>query len=298
MRSGLLVAMGMGALLLCGVSGVAQAGCGCEKPPPPQALVRPFVGHAGERIVLFSDQLHEGDHYQVEFASLTSGVTDWSNGRARRLRDLADGRSRPQLRVVVPDVPFGPVRITVFGRAGQILQLADSEFTVTGKAINLHDFSETITRAGYRAGVGRDGTLYIPVDVSEVTDATSFVAQGEGLGLSFKPQDVSMYNEQGFLMQTLGATNQDWFDIARGAAGDSDAVAYWRHEFRTYKREHRQVRDRGLADDNDWHEDGTRHVDHDHIVVAIRGAFANGARPAPGSTPPFTLVVSSTPDPR
>jgi hypothetical protein len=276
----------------------AEAGCGCDKPAPARAAVRPFVGHTGERVTFFSSQLVEGEPYRVEFASLTSDVTDWSAGKARRKRDLADGESRTQLEVAVPEIPLGPVRLTVVGRSGVVMQLPDSEFTITAEPIPLHDFAETITRSGYQAGIGRDGTLYIPVDVSQVRNATSFVAQGHGFDLAFGAADVTMYNEQGFLMQRLDSSQPGLFDIAGGSDDDSDVLAYWRHEFRTYQQEHRRVRDRGLSEDTAWHEDGTRHVDHDHIVVAIRGTLPGGVYPTPGSTGAFTLVLSSTPDER
>ena len=41
----------------------ADAGCGCSKPPPPRAAVRPFVGNADQKIVLFSDLLSPGAAY-------------------------------------------------------------------------------------------------------------------------------------------------------------------------------------------------------------------------------------------
>jgi hypothetical protein len=277
----------------------AVAGCGCDKPPPPLAAVRPFVGHARERITLFSSRLVEGDHYKVEFASLDSGVADWSRGKARSKRDLADAALRVQLEVAVPDMPFGPTRLTVVDRDGVVvMQLPDTEFTVTAEPIAVHDFTESITRTAYRAGVGREGTLYIPIDVSAVRGATSFVAQGLGFALQFSALDVTMYNEQGFLMQRLDPSDPGLFHIDSGSAAESDALAYWRHEFRTYQEEHIHRRDRGLSDDPAWHEDGTRHVDHDHIVVAIHGVLPDGSAPAPGSTPPFTLVLTSTPDER
>lgn len=292
-------------LLVGGLTGAlafpsgAAAGCGCDKPAPALAAVRPFVGHTGERITLFSSRLVEGEHYAVEFAALDSAVTDWSRGKARRKRDLADGALRVQLEIPVPDVPLGPVRLTIVDRSGgTVMQLPDTEFTVTAGPIPLHDFAESITRTGYQAGIGRDGTLYIPVDVSAVRDATSFVAQGLGFALAFSAPDVTMYNEQGFLMQRLDPSAPGLFHIAGGSEGDSHALAYWRHEFRTYQQEHRRNRDRGLSEDAAWHEDGTRHVDHDHIVVGIRGTLPDGSAPAPGSTPPFTLVLTSTPDER
>jgi hypothetical protein len=276
----------------------ATAGCGCDKPAPARAAIRPFVGHVGERITLFSADFVEGQTYKVEFASLDSGVSDWSAGKARVKRDLADAEPRVQLVVAVPDVPLGPARITVVNRAGVVMQLPDTEFTVTGDPIPLHDFAESITRSAFKAGVGRDGTLYIPVDVSEVRNATSFVAQGLDYELAFGPDDVTMYNEQGFLMQRLDPKDPGLFHIEGGTDGASHVLGYWRHEFRTYQQEHRRIKDRYLSDDPAWHDDGTRHVDHDHIVVAIHGTLPDGGAPHAGSTPPFTLVLTSTPDER
>ena len=68
----------------------------------------------------------------------------------------------------------------------------------------------------------------------------------------------------------------------------------WAHEFRTYKELHRQ-RDAYRTDDGEWHADGTYHVDNYGIVVAISGTLPGGRAPAPGSTPPFRLVITSTP---
>ena len=39
--------------------------------------------------------------------------------------------------------------------------------------------------------------------------------------------------------------------------------------------------------------DGSPHIDHNHIVVAVSGRLPNGQRPAPGATSPFDLVIQS-----
>ena len=81
----------------------------------------------------------------------------------------------------------------------------------------------------------------------------------------------------------------------RGGDTTSDALTYWRHEFRSYKQDHRRNDVHRTDDDADWHADGTPHIDHDRIVVAISGMLMSGSRPAPGATPPFELVVQSVP---
>lgn len=285
----------LSAIALLRSAAPAVAGCGCDKPPPPRAAIRPFVGYPDQKISIFDDRLQPTQKYDVLFESTVGGDADWSRGRVTTRRDLADGKLRAQLRVPVGNVSMGPCRISVWNGQTLLMTLGDDAFTVTSAPIALHDFSESVGRDGYRAGVGRDGTIYIPVDVSQVSDATTFTGQAWGLPVQFQASDVAMYNEQGFLMQLLDAKTPGLFSIDPGSLGASSALRYWRHEFRTYKRDHRQLDNRRFDDDPDWHADGTYHVDHDRIVVAVHGTLANGGSMAPGPTPPFWLGVSSTP---
>jgi hypothetical protein len=272
----------------------AEAGCGCDKPPPPRAAIRPFVGYVDQQVTLFDDRLSTGRRYDVLFESTVDSRSDWSRGRAVLRRDLADGERRVQLRVSVADVSFGPCRVSVWQDGQMVFALEDDAFTVAAAPIALHDFAEGITRDGYRTGIGRDGTMYVPVDVSRVDEATTFVGETAGLPLRFGAGDVAMYNDQGFLMQVLQPGNTQLFRIAGGDLLRSDRLTYWRHEFATYKQEHRRHDGRAVEGDPDWHADGTYHVDHDHIVVAIRGTMPSGLPPAPGATPAFRLSISST----
>src|SRR3989449_1101972 len=81
-----------------------DAGCGCSKPPPPRAAVRPFVGYADQKIVLFGELLVPDTAYWVQFTATADGSTDWSRGRAALRRDFADGQARVQMRVSVGNV--------------------------------------------------------------------------------------------------------------------------------------------------------------------------------------------------
>ena len=281
------------ALAVAACARVATAGCGCDKPPPARATIRPFVAHENQSVQLFDPALVAGQKYEVLFRG-ADGSFDWSRGRAELVRDLADGVERTQLRVVIGPVSLGPCSVTVFRDDTEILALADDQLTITGRPIALHDMRENVTRTGYRAGVSRDGTVFIPLDVSSVSDATSFTGQAIGFPLLFGAESVMIYNEQGFLMQLLDPSKVGLFSIDVGGPSDSTALDYWRHEFRTYKREHRQVD--GLQTNGstpDWHADGSYHVDHDHLVIAVRGTFADGRFPEPGATPPFTLTLRS-----
>ena len=284
-----------------GVPASVDAGCGCAKPPPPRAVVRPFVGHVDQKIVIFNTAFVEGTRYSVRFTSSTDASVDWSRGRAAMRRDFADGVSRAQIRVPVPSVSLGPCSIAVFTTEGvQMLALTDDQFTVTSQPIALHDFNETVVRNGYQAGVGRDGTIYIVVDVSEVSGGTTFTGTANGYALSFGAGNVAMYNQQGFLMQLLDPTSPGLFQIVLPVLNllqpsPSNTLKYWRHEFRHYKQDHRQLDAQRTDDDPDWHADGTPHIDHNRIVVAISGTLSNGAHPAPGATPPFQLQIQTSP---
>ncbi|HJQ84768.1 MAG TPA: hypothetical protein VKA21_11870 [Candidatus Binatia bacterium] len=292
LAAALFIAGALGALL----PATADAGCGCSKPPPPRAAVRPFVGYADQSIVIFNDALAPGTAYWVQFTSSTDGSVDWSRGKVSNRRDFADGQARSQLRVAVPNVAMGPCTISVWaGREAPLFTLSDDQFTVIAAPIVLHDFNETVTQDDFQTGVGRDGTVYIAVDVTGVSDATTFTGTANGFPLMYGSQTIAMYNQQGFLMQVLDPTSPGLFRIVRGGNGASDTLEYWRHEFRTYKQEHRQLDARRNDDDPDWHADGSPHIDHNKIVVAVSGTLPNGGRPAPGATPAFELVVQSQP---
>lgn len=280
-----------------GPAPAAVAGCGCDKPPPPHAAIRPFVAHPGQTVTIFDDGFEPGRPYRVEFHSWT-GQSDWSATRAGWIRDLADRQKRMGLEVVVAPLPLGPTAVTVWGDDGIVLALTDEHLTVAGPPVELHEFDETIVQDGYQAAVGRDGTVYFPVDVGAVSQATTFVARAAGYPLRYVAENVVIYNEQGFLMQLLDRRETGLFEIHAGGAAMSDALEYWRHEFETYKRSHRRDGARGRGDGPDWHTDGTPHIDHDHLVVAIRGTLADGSAPEPGTTPAFSLELTSLPDSR
>lgn len=274
----------------------ADASCGCDKPPPPRANVRPFAGYVDQSINLFDDRLTPGRHYTVLFES-RDGRQDWSRGKAALKRDFADGAYRAQLRVDVGNVSFGPAAISVYDDADTLVySLSDDQFTVIAAPIVLHDFRETLTRDDYQTGVGADGTVYVAVDTTNVADATTYSGTGVGFPLRYDSRNVAFFNDQGFLMGFLDPRSPGLFSITGGEAAESTQLRYWRHEFRTYKEEHRK-RDERRSADGDWHVDGTPHVDNYQMVVAISGTLANGQRPTPGATPPFQLVVTSEPSP-
>src|SRR5579883_2240347 len=112
-RRTMRLGMGIAGLLAVALPAPARGGCGCSKPPPPLAAVRPFAGAPDQAITLFDARLVPGQRYWVQFTA-ADGSTDWSRGRATVKRDLADGQPRTQLRVRVGAVSLGPCALTVW----------------------------------------------------------------------------------------------------------------------------------------------------------------------------------------
>ena len=50
-------------LFLLGQPTLTEAGCGCDKPPPEPAAVRPQATYAGTEVTLFHSDLQSGQDY-------------------------------------------------------------------------------------------------------------------------------------------------------------------------------------------------------------------------------------------
>lgn len=209
-------------------------------------------------------------------------------------RDLADGVYKPQIVVEPPSLPPGPTRVRV-GRDGEwALRVPGRDFTMLQRPLILPEADAVTIAHCYRAAVGEDGTLYIPVDISAIADRVLFSGIGWGYPLLFDGNDIVIYNTQGILMQLLGPEQANIFAIADPGAPHSFELIYDRHEFETYRAEHAHEGGYGLdPSDPEWHSDGTRHIDHDRLVIAIQGSVESEGAPSPGVTPPFTMDIAT-----
>src|SRR5439155_210897 len=135
---------------------------------------------------------------------------------------------------------LGPSRISVYRRHSRVYALDDDQFTVTSEPIVLHDFEETITRDDYQTGVGADGTVYLAFDLKAMTEATTYSGMALGYPFRFEGRNVAIFNAQGFLGEVLDPDSRGLFRIKPGGPWTSSALDYWRHEFRTYKEDHRK----------------------------------------------------------
>lgn len=273
----------------------ASAGCGCEKAPPDLASVRPAATYAGAKVTIFGGQLNAGQSYTVDFVSGVTAASASVNATAVILRDLADGTNQVQLVVTLPTLPLGPTRIDVRNAGGLVMSLADDELTVVPVPIAISSTVGAYTYPGYRAAVGRDGTVYVTLDMSGVTQPRVIRAQALGYAMRFTASDVVFYNTQGFLMQLLDERMPGLFSISpTNSAADSDVLQYSRHEFNTFFLQHGERQAHALdPNDSNWHLDGSRHIDHEHLVLAIAAVLNNGYPPAPGATPPFNLTLDA-----
>lgn len=271
----------------------AAAGCGCDKPPPALAPIRPAFASPGDTVTLFPPWLVSGETYTVVFKQSESGDrTRVRNTGVTMRRDYADGVVKPQLVVAAPDLPPGPTEVVVKRKDGSNFKIAANAFTMLQAPLLLPEHDGQTTATCYRAAVAQDGTVYLPVDVSAIAEHMIFSGVGLGYPLLFDADDIAIYNTQGVLMQLLGPAEAGIYAITDGGSPHSFELAYDRHEFVTYREQHAHENGFGLDPaDPAWHVDGTRHIDHDHLVLAIRGVLETGQAPQPGETPPFALQV-------
>lgn len=272
----------------------AQAGCGCDKAPPAPAAVRPHATYAGMDVTIFDASLQSEQTYEVTFTSGITGESQTVSGVAVTKRDLADSQYKPQVVVAVPFLPLGPTSISVSqaGQSGALLATDDAALTVVPQPLALTNEVGTSQVPDFQAAVSREGTVYLSLDLTGLTLPRTFKGTALGYPLRFSGLDVIFYNAQGFVMQLLEEGMTGLYSINTAAGTNSDTLMYSRHEFNTYFVGHteRQTHEVDTTDPN-WHLDGTPHIDHDHMIVAIAGQFDDGSLPAPGATPPFDLAV-------
>jgi hypothetical protein len=304
MRKRLPVAVALSLTLLRAVPGLA-AYCGCDKPPPAANVpVRPDFSYPGATIILFSDSFVEGRRYVVRFyhvppagrLGLARRRLDASTAAlAVRARDQGDFnplvptatlRLRPQLRVVLPArLHYGPARIEVVdprrGAAAPVLVIGEDQFTVIGQPIVMSENMSNVS-VPYRTGMSADGHVFFAFDMHQVRNPVVIDARFSELVLPLFSTGITGWNVQGFNVGTLAGIPNDpkfgWrlLDAAGddiSVLGNASRLSYWRHEFFTWAAAHEPGGSKVLVDDpidhDYWHQDGTPHFDHDHIIVAI-----------------------------
>ncbi|MGH0035300.1 MAG: hypothetical protein ACQGVK_09760 [Myxococcota bacterium] len=271
----------------------AQAGCGCDHPPPDWSLVMPPFGSPGRTIAIFADgfEFEPGRSYEVDFGSGSTTATASVSDR---------------IEVVVPDsVSPGPVELKVKDSGHLDVSYSEALFTALPPARKVREVSGIFKMPGYEAAIGADGTFYLALDVSDVLAPMQFSFVLQDLPLDFDHDDVVIYNADGvdltlFTLEVEDATERQWgsyygwqvetdsgiegtyFEHKIRAAGDlskmSNLFTYWRHEFYTYAAAHAPGGSHEV-NENGFHPDGTRHIDHDGLVIAIQGMERDASNP-------------------
>ena len=288
----LVLALALAVPLWLAPAAPAHAGCGCDHPLPAWTVVMPPFGAAGKQILVFAEggSFTLGASYVVNFSGRTRTVT----------ATLAD-----RLEVALPpNVPLGPVAIRVTG-PGYDVTYPNSAFTALPNPRKIREREGIFQAKNYQAAIGSDGTLYLPLDLKNVLDAMQFMLALYDLPLDYSEEDVVIYNADGFdltlfTLDVGNAVERQWgsyygwsveddtgihADFYRAKtkkpvdlANVSDLFTYWRHEFHTYAAAHAPG-GAYAVDVNGFHADGTRHIDHSNLVIAISGKLRNPQAP-------------------
>ena len=270
----------------------AWAGCGCDHPPPAWGLVMPPFGSPGRTLTVWADgfALEIGQEYKVDFGS----------GDV-----MVEAVHTDRLEAELPaTVPPGPVEIKVIGPDVDVLY-PETLFTAIPPALRIQERTGLFAAREYEAAIGADGTLYLALDVSQVHDPMQFTFALHDLALHFEHDDVVIYNGDGvdltlFTLHVGDTTEYQWgsyhgwsVESDTGISGTwyapqamdgtdpfemSSVFTYWRHEFHTYANAHLPGGSHELDADG-LHPDGTMHIDHDSLIIAIQGVERNSSQP-------------------
>jgi len=174
----IVLASFLAGLFLLGPANPAQAGCGCDKPPPAPAEARPQVTYAGTEVTLLHTDLQSGQAYTVVFTSGITGETATVETQAVDRKDIADGQLKPHLAVSLPPLPLGPTSISVSlaGQSGAIMFVTDDTFTVAPQPIVVPAQVGEYHFQGFEAAVSRDAVVYLSLDISNVAQPMVFQA--------------------------------------------------------------------------------------------------------------------------
>lgn len=268
------------------LSPTATAGCGCDHPPPAFAPIMPPFASGGTVVTLnASGFLFElGSTYEVDFGSGDPALVTAND---------VDEVSFAMPQAVLP----GPIAVEVTG-PGVDYQYGEASFTALPAAVPMPSGDGVAIVVGYQAAVSADGTLLLPFDVDHILEPTQFAFVLGSLRLDFTGEDVVFWNQDGvdltlFTLDVADPTQRQWgsyygWDVNQdaGIAGPvynrrrrgsmgllafSDLLTYWRHEFHAYKTAH-EPGGTHEVNEHGYHEaDGTRHIDHGNLVLALSG---------------------------
>ena len=285
-KTTILMVLTLATLLLA--SPDVWAGCGCDHPTPCPTPVMPGFSSPGDRIKLTGEDFStEEDGNKVSFGESYMKMTT-----------EAVARTPETLFVNVPDRSYasymvGPMPIQVKKGYKTVAEYDKDQFTYLEKPLVLEEGQGHYIFSGFRIAVDTFGVIYIPLDVSKILASTHFMVFIEDLPLEFGTEDTLIFNKDGFNLNLFtldveGYEKQwgDWYGaqgISNSDPTQSDMFTYWRHDFYAYNAAHQPGGEYYTHTENEdgylLHDNGSIHVDHDRLVVAIAGKLRDSKDP-------------------
>ena len=264
------------------------AGCGCDHPTPCPAPVMPPFASPGDTVKLSGDDFSTEDSgNKVSFGSGFSKSVTYKKAK-----------NTEQLVTDTPDdwsssYTIGPMPIKVENNGSVVAEYSSDDFTYLNDPLVLDEGQGHYLFYDYTLAVDSFGVLYIPLDLTNISEATNFMVYIDDLPLEYTADNVLIYNKDGFNLNLFtldveGIEKQwgEWYGVQgmeNQNPNGSNAMTYWRHEFHTYKAAHAPGGEYYAPTENEdgylVHNDGTIHVDHDRLVVAVNGKLRDPNNP-------------------
>lgn len=274
-------------ILMLLVSSPAQAGCGCDKPPPMPAIVVPDAAYPTMSITFHDPTFKTGQAWAVSFTG-TKGTATVSAVVSPR-PSFVDDALTPQLVVSVPSVGMGPAGIVLTSNDRLLLTVPKERFTIIGAPVPLQASSSAV----YHTGVSAQGVVYISLaGLHKVCSPIHIMGTILDYPLDYTLDNVTITNQYGFSIENMSLADLDHAVVVPQYGAASNTLSYYRHTFADFCEQHRQSK-KTVTSDKQWHTDGTPHTDYSVLILAIDGTI-NKHPPTSGPVS-FTLQLDSTP---
>jgi len=294
------------------------AGCGCDHPTPCPTPITPPFASPGDPITLKDmDFLIDDAGYEVKFERgdadhkmdlkerLEIKICDTIK---KKYETKFEDKAENQLATIYGQLEAntcagefdkerdftGPLDIKVKGHEDKNIDDKYEDLLVSlGRPLKLEEAEGHYIFVDFPIAVDSSGVVYIPLDLSNIQAAMNFAVYIDNLPLDFGTNDVIIYNKDGFNLNLFtldvdGFEKQwgDWYGAQAVETADkkkSNFLTYWRHDFYEYHAAHQPGGSHYARTENEdghlVHPDGTIHVDHDRLVVAVSGMLRDKDHP-------------------
>ncbi len=253
----------------------AEAGCGCDHPPPVKGLVYPRFASIGSEVTLTSKKI-------------TSETKGCVNAGFFSYQSVEGSKERSIDFEIPWTAGIGPRSMNLWDNdCWSIRWWEESDYVVGGKHLTVLSHQLPVIEATgtfyYKdvvVAVDSKGAILLPFDLTDVRAPMQFFVTLHDLPLRFDVEGINYYNKDEFDLKLFGSHVESPEDYQWGAffgasvegsndpGTHSDIVSYWRHEFVTYADAH-EVGGSHEVDEDERHPDGTIHVDHYNLIAAM-----------------------------